>query len=113
MEHVIDANGKRLGRVAAAAASFLLGKNKGLAKNKVAPEKVKIVNASKVAVSVKKLKQTSKVRYSGFPGGLSEASWQQIVAKKGYPVLLRQIVSGMLPKNKLKKPRMKNLEILA
>ncbi|HXK35031.1 MAG TPA: uL13 family ribosomal protein [Candidatus Paceibacterota bacterium] len=111
MEHTIDASGKTLGRVAAAAARLLLGKEKGTPRRLVAPNKVKITNANQVVVTAKKLRQTVKARYSGYPGGLRKESWQQIVSKKGYPLLLRQIVSGMIPNNKLKKARLKNLEI--
>jgi len=111
MEHIIDANGKTLGRVAAEAAKLLLGKDRGEPKHKVAARKVKIINAAKVLMTTKKLKQTTKAHYSGFPGGLRYETWQQIVAKKGFAELLRQAVAGMLPRNKLKKLRMKNLEI--
>jgi large subunit ribosomal protein L13 len=113
MEYTIDASGKKLGRVAASAAALLLGKEKGAPKRLVAPNKVKITNASKVVVTVKKLKETKKARYSGYPGGLTFRSWQETATKKGYPILLRQITSGMIPNNKLKKARLKNLEITA
>ena len=113
MEHTIDAKGKTPGRVAAAAATLLLCKNIGAPKNKTAPVKVKILNAAQALIDEKKLKQKMKARYSGYPGGLRKESWESIGVRKGYPEIVRVAIAGMLPNNKLKKLRMKNLEIVA
>lgn len=108
----IDAQDKTLGRVAAAAAKALLGKHTAtFAKNVVAGEEVKIVNASKVRISGNKTVAKRYVRYSGYPGGQKIESYQQLTARKGQKEAIRKAVIGMLPKNKLKMPRIKLLTI--
>ncbi len=48
MNHTIDAQGKKLGRVASEAASLLMGKRTvGFVRNKVSGIKVNIINTSK------------------------------------------------------------------
>ncbi len=103
MKHIIDAQGKKLGRVATAAAALLIGKNSvDFAKN-VAPEvTVEVINASKLDLTAKKRVQTKYARYSGFPGGLRHEDMNDITRKKGFGGLLREAVYGMLPKNKLR-----------
>jgi large subunit ribosomal protein L13 len=112
MEHTIDAQGISLGRVATKAAVLLMGKNTpAFEKNTVAAVKVKIVNASKIKHTAKKLKETLHERYSGHPGGLKFRSNEQIIEQKGYTELFKLAVYGMLPPNKLRPIMMKNLTI--
>ena len=108
----IDAADKTLGRVASMAAKALLGKNSAsFAKNVVAQDGVKIINASRVAVSGNKKQDKEYVRYSGYPGGQKVENYAMLTARKGTEEAIRKAVSGMLPKNKLQKPRMKMLTI--
>jgi len=108
----IDAEGKKLGRIASQAASVLLGKNKAhFAKNKVEDVTVHIVNAGKLSVTERKLTTTTYVRYSGYPGGLKSANLAQLKERKGLSAALKIAVSGMLPKNKLRDQRLKRLKI--
>lgn len=112
MEHTIDATGEKLGRVASKAAALLAGKaTTSFARNKMPTEKVVITNASKISITPKKLKESTNKRYSGYPGGLTEASLEKIVAKKGYSEILKHAISGMLPKNKLRAKMIVNLKI--
>lgn len=108
----LDAEGKRLGRIASVAAGYLLGKHSTyFAKNKVEDISVHIVNVAKLDVSERKLTSTRYVRYSGYPGGLKEESLAQIKTRKGYTGALKIAVSGMLPKNKLHTKRLMRLKI--
>jgi large subunit ribosomal protein L13 len=108
----IDAQGKTLGRVASAAAKALLGKHAAnFAKNVVAGEEVKVVNASKVRISGDKLKQKQYVRYSGYPDGQKFESYAMLVARRGEAEVIRRAVLGMLPKNRLQARRIKLLTI--
>lgn len=112
MKHTIDATNKKLGRVASEAAKILLGKDTtDFARNVVTPAEVEIVNASKVDISPEKLEAKYYRSYSHFPGGYKEVTAQRTVEKKGFSELFRKAVDGMLPKNKLRKERMKNLTI--
>lgn len=112
MKHTIDATNQSLGRIAAQVAALLNGKNTvTFAKNKVAEVHVAVVNASKLKVTGKKMKESVHKRYSGYPGGLTQESLTHVVAKKGHSELIKHAVEGMLPKNKLQKIRMKLLTI--
>lgn len=110
--HTIDASGKALGRVASEAAAYLNAKDSiHFVKNRVADVSVKIINASKVKVTGKKMEESVHKTYSGFPGGLTEMALVNVVKKKGFTEVIKHAVSGMLPKNKLQDVRLKNLVI--
>ena len=112
MEHIIDAKGRTIGRIATEVASILAGKNStSYAKNVLVGEKVQIVNASKIKIDAKKMTTVFHEKYSGYPGGLKHESIAKIVDKKGYGEILKLAVHGMLPRNKLKDKAMKNLKI--
>ena len=109
--YLIDAKGKRLGRVATEAASVLLGKNTTtFSKNVVEPVVVKVTNASKLDISEKKSTEEFQ-SYSGYPGGRRVETLDHLAKRLGYGEVVRRVVSGMLPKNKLHTPRMHNLEV--
>lgn len=108
----IDATGKAIGRVASETAQILRGKDTAAFERNIAPDvKVKIINASKVNTTEKKLGEKYYKSYSGFPGGQKKQTMKQVVAKKGYAELFRKAVHGMLPGNKLRPIMMKNLTI--
>lgn len=108
-EYIIDATGKRLGRVATEAASVLLGKRStSLAKNRVEDIKVKILNAKLLDISEKRSKDEFQT-YSGYPGGRKVETLAHLAVRQGYGEVIHRVISGMIPKNKLHAPRMKNL----
>ena len=112
MERKIDAQNKKLGRLASEVASILMGKDRtDFARNTVADIKVIIENVSKLAVTDKKMDQKIYKSYSGYPSGLKERSMKRVVANKGMSEALRIAIKGMLPKNKLQDRIMKNLII--
>lgn len=110
-EYIIDATNKRLGRVATEAASVLLGKNTThFAKNVVEPVTVKITNASQLDIKEKRAQEEFQ-SYSGYPGGRRVETLGHLSTRLGYGEVLRRVIGGMLPKNKLHTPRMLNLEV--
>lgn len=112
MKHIIDATGKKLGRVASEAAVILMGKNEPtLTKNLVPTTTVHIINASKVAVDAKKLDTKNYIRYSGYPGGQTIENMAHVVARKGYEEIFTQAIYGMIPPNKLRPRIMKHLTV--
>ncbi|MEX0931346.1 MAG: 50S ribosomal protein L13 [Candidatus Paceibacterota bacterium] len=112
MKYTIDATGKKLGRVASEAATLLMGKNSPeYARNKAPEVTVAITNAGKLSLAIKKLEQTKYSSYSGYPGGLTFKSMEQIIEKKGISEVLKMATKGMLPSNKLRPIMMKNLII--
>jgi large subunit ribosomal protein L13 len=110
-EYTIDATGKRLGRVATEAATVLLGKDStAFAKNVVEEVVVKIENVSKLDITDKR-GQMEFQTYSGHPGGRKVETLTHLAGRRGYTEVVRRVVSGMIPKNKLHTPRMKNLVV--
>jgi len=110
-EYIINAEGKRLGRVATEAAAVLLGKNSvTFVKNTPADVVVTIQNASKLDISDRRGKDEFQT-YSGHPGGRKVETLDHLANRRGYGEVVRRVVSGMIPKNKLHTPRMKNLVV--
>ena len=111
-KYTLDAENKKIGRMATKAAEYLMGKNlPDFTRNTIPSVIVEIVNTSKVILDDKRLAQKTYSRYSGYPGGLKQPTMEQVIAKKGYSELFRVAVLGMLPKNKLRPKMMKNLII--
>ncbi len=110
-EYIIDATGKRLGRVATEAASILLGKNSPtFVKHLAADVIVKIENAHLLDISEKRGKEEFQ-SYSGYPGGRRVETLSHLANRRGYGEVVRRVVGGMLPKNKLHAVRMKKLVV--
>ena len=111
-EYVIDATGRALGRVASEVAKVLRGKDATNFVKHIAPEiTVKVVNASRLDVSQKKLIEKVYHHYSGYPGGLKTMTLSRLVEKKGWGEAIKNAVHGMLPANRLRPIMMKNLII--
>jgi len=110
--YTIDATGGSLGRIASEAASVLLGKKSAnYLQNEVMPVEVEIVNASKLVMTEKRIAGKEYTRYTGYPGGLRITSLANLLQKKGVGEALWKAVDGMIPRNKLRKERMKRLTI--
>jgi len=95
----IDATNKVLGRLASKIAILL---NTG--------DKVIVTNTDKIKITGKKLKKKVYYHHSGYPGGLKKITLEELMKKDSREVL-RKAVWGMLPKNKLRKQRIKNLKL--
>jgi large subunit ribosomal protein L13 len=107
--HSIDANGKRLGKIATEAARVLMGKDQAtFAKHIIEDVTVKIENASKMDIPDKK-KEEIYQSYSGYPGGRKTETLERLGTRLGYAEVIRRTVQGMLPNNKHKKRLMKQL----
>lgn len=110
---LIDAAAAPLGRTATTIATYLTGKNKPIYTPHIdCGDYVVVVNAAKVKVSGNKMLDKKYYRYSGFPGGLSEASLAEKLAKDPASVI-ELAVKGMLPKNKLAPARLARLRVFA
>jgi large subunit ribosomal protein L13 len=111
--HLVDADGKTLGRLATRVAILLRGKNKPIfAPHQDTGDFVVVINAKKVALTGKKWKEKVYVHHSGYPGGLKMASAEKIAEKKPER-LITMAVQGMLPKTELGKKLIKKLKVYA
>lgn len=109
--HLVDLDGKILGRELTHMATFLQGKNKrDFAPYLDCGDHVVVINASKVKVTGKKLEKKEYNTYSGFPGGRKTIKLGQALIRNPQQVV-RHAVSGMLPKNKLRDVRLSRLHI--
>ena len=110
---VVDAEGKHLGRLAAEIARILRGKHKPRYTPHVdVGDFVVVVNAERVVVTGKKAEQRVYRRHSGYPGGMKETSYSQMLARKPTEIL-RKAVYGMMPKTRLARQQFKKLKIYA
>ncbi len=112
MNYKIDAQGKKLGRVCSEAASIIMGKNStSFAKNNVAEATVEISNVNMADISAEKKIKDKYVTFTGFRGGLNTETLAALIARRGMGEVFRRAVYRMLPNNKLRDKRMKNLTI--
>jgi large subunit ribosomal protein L13 len=108
----VDAAGRTLGRVASEVAMSLMGKTSAsFERNRYSGFPVKVVNASKLRITAKKLEEIYHTRYSGMRGGLRILKGTETAEKQGLKELIRLATYQMLPGNKLRRTMMKNLKI--
>ncbi|KKR49559.1 MAG: 50S ribosomal protein L13 [Candidatus Curtissbacteria bacterium GW2011_GWA1_40_16] len=109
--HLIDAKTKILGRLSSEVAMHLMGKNKNIySPNLDTGDYVVVINAQKIVLSGKKEKQKKYYHHSGYPGGLYMKTAAQIRSQKPEE-LIRNAITGMLPKTKMGKIMLKKLHI--
>ncbi len=109
----IDATGQALGRLGSKVAKLLRGKYKASFTPHVdCGDNVIILNADKIILTGNKWTGRTYHRYSGYPGGQREYTPAELFAK-GPDRLLRKVVKGMLPKNKLGDVMLNNLFVYA
>lgn len=109
--HFFDSQDKILGRMSSQIALLLMGKSKPYYTPHLdCGDYVVVTNAVKIKVTGKKSAQKKYYRHSGYPGGFKEITFSQQKAKDPRKII-RHAVSGMLPKNKLRSPRLARLKI--
>ncbi len=110
---VVDAEGKRLGRLASEIAKILRGKHKP----QFTPfldlgDHVVVVNAEKIVLTGRKLEQKMHHRHSGYPGGLKSVPYSRIMAERPERAI-EYAVKGMLPHNRLGRKIVRKLKVYA
>ena len=110
--HLVDAKGVTLGRLCTQIAIFLMGKHKTTYSTHMdMGDFVVVINAEKIEVSGNKDQKKVYRTNSGFPGGFKEKSYQQVMAVHPERIL-EHAVSGMIPDNRLKDPRLLRLKVV-
>jgi large subunit ribosomal protein L13 len=111
--HVIDAQGRVLGRVATLAARLLQGKHKAVYTPFIdTGDHVIVVNAAQVKLTGRKETQKIYRRHSGYEGGLREE--RAVVVRQRQPIrLVEEAVRGMLPKTKMGDAMYRKLKVYA
>jgi large subunit ribosomal protein L13 len=109
--HLVDAEGKVLGRLAARVARLLTGKDKPVYTPFLdTGDHVIVVNAEKVRLTGKKLTDKMYRHHTGYPGGLRQISAGDLLEMHPEK-LVREAVIGMLPKTKLGRAMRKKLRV--
>ncbi|TAK96339.1 50S ribosomal protein L13 [Patescibacteria group bacterium] len=110
--HLVDAQGKVLGRLATSVAWTLGGKAKtDYVAHIDGGDAVVVINADGVRVTGNKAKQKMYHRFSGYPGGITSVAFEDRMKNGDSCKVIYDAVYGMLPKNKLRKTMLKRLFI--
>ena len=111
--YMLDAEGKPLGRLATEAARILRGKHKPIFTPHIdTGDFVIVINAEKILLTGNKLTQKKYYRHSGYPGGIKETVYSDLMAQK--PTLaVEKAIKGMLPHNRLGRATAKKLKVYA
>ena len=111
--HLIDAEGKTVGRLASEVAKLLMGKHKTTYTPYIdVGDHVVIINAEKVVFTGNKLQDKVYRHHTGWPGGLKEITAQKQLQKHPERVL-ESAIRGMLPKNTIGRHMGKKLKVYA
>jgi large subunit ribosomal protein L13 len=109
----MNAEGKVLGRLSTELAKILKGKNKPSYTPHVdTGDFVVVINAEKITLTGKKMKEKVYYHHTGYPGGIKETTAEKLLVKKPTEII-RMAVKGMLPKNSLGRQMLRKLKIYA
>ena len=110
---VVDAKGKRLGRLSTEVATLIRGKHKPTFTPHVdCGDYVIVINAKEIELTGNKWDQKKYYRHSLYPGGLKETTAK--VMNANHPERLVEFaVKGMLPKGRLGRQMYKKLFVYA
>lgn len=110
--YLIDAEGKTLGRLATELARRLRGKHKPIYTPHVdTGDYLIVVNAEKIRVTGRKLKDKTYHRYTGYIGNLKSEPLEKLLARAPEKAI-QLAVKGMLPRNPLGRRMLKKLKIV-
>lgn len=109
--HQIDASDRVLGRVATEVANLLRGKNKvGFTYHQDLGDFVTVSNVDKIVVTGRKATNKMYYRHSGYPGGITSKTYEELIERKPTEAL-RLAVRSMLPDNRLRAKWMARLKL--
>ncbi len=108
---LIDAADQVLGRMATRIAMILRGKHRvTFTPHLDTGDFVIVINASKVKVTGRKASQKLYDRYSGYPGGLKQQTFEEVLARFPDRVIF-EAVKGMVPDGPLGRRQLGKLKI--
>lgn len=110
---LIDAKGIPLGRLASRIAYMLKGKHKAdYAFNLDNGDFIIVINAKDIVLTGKKKTDKMHYRHTGYPGGIKEISYGELL-EKNPDKMLKISVKGMLSNNPLGRVHIKKLKVYA
>ena len=111
---LINADGAVLGRLASYVSILLKGKHKpNYTPHMDWGDNGIIINASKVKVKGKKIKNKLYFRHTGYPGGIKSKTPENILNSDQPTDLIKMAVKRMLSRNKLARKQFSNLRVFS
>ena len=109
--YLIDAKDQVLGRLSSFLATRLMGKHKvSYSDNKCPKDKIIVINAKKVILTGKKINKKN-YWHTGYPGGIKNKTYKEILNSKNSTLVLKDSVRRMLKKGPLSRKQLRNLYI--
>ena len=109
---IADAEGKVLGRFASEVAQILRGKHKvDFTPHMDMGDFVVVVNAEKIIVTGKKETDKKYFKHTGYPGGIKESKFIDIIEGDNSTFVIRKAVQRMMNSNALAKKQLSNLRV--
>ena len=110
--YLIDADGLVLGRLASKIAFILRGKHKTIFTPHLdCGDNVIVINAKKVMMTGNKVKEKKYYKHTGYPGGLKELYFKDIIKGTNAESVIKKAVERMMTSNALSKKQLSNLRI--
>ena len=110
--YIIDATDLVLGRLASFLAIRLMGKHKSnYCPNIDCGDNFVVINAKNIKMTGNKLEQKIFYKHTGYPGGLKETSYKDILNSSNPEKLIKLSVKRMLPKGVLGREQFKKLHV--
>lgn len=107
----VDAEGKRLGRLAVEIATVLMGKHRpDYTPHIDCGDFVIVTNAERIEMTGDKANQRIKTSYSGYPGGLRARTYADLLESRP-EFVVEDAVRRMLPKGRLGRRMMSKLKV--
>ena len=111
---MIDAENMVVGRLASLIAARLRGKHQPhYAPHLDCGDHVVVINADKIALSGKKMRDKRYYRHTGYPGGIKETSPEKLLEGPHSERVLQLAVKRMLPRGPLARQQLSHLRIYA
>ena len=112
--YLIDADGLVLGRLASKISMILRGKHKTTyASHLDCGDNVIVINAKGIRLTGSKEKKKSYFKHTGYPGGIKEAKFSDVISGKTPELVLTKAVRRMMNSNALSKKQLSNLKIFS
>lgn len=110
---LVDADARRLGRLAADIAVVLMGKHRPEYTPHIdTGDFVIVVNADKVVMTGKKWDQRVRTSFAGYPGGVRSETYRSLHARRP-EFVVEEAVRRMLPKGRLGRAMLAKLKVYA
>ena len=110
--YLINAEGLVLGRLASKISMLLRGKHKTTYTPHLdCGDNVIVINAKKVMMTGNKTKQKKYYKHTGYPGGLKELYFKDIIKGPNPESIIIKAVERMMSSNALSKKQLSNLRV--